>query len=195
MASEDCHAPLAALVSQVMWRGVRADRVVHDEYFAALMLALVPAGLVTLYWASFDQPAVGGQLVSLALIAVGSMLRRRTEVGRTSKQVRVAWVLAPAPTMPGLTLRLVDERPISAFSEVLVDVAESTRHGSVHPVALGYADPMRRHGAFVERLRVARFGDRNAAMRAATRLAEDMGLPAREVGANDEPPAVAPLGM
>jgi hypothetical protein len=181
------------LASQAMWRGVRADRVVHDEYFAAMIMALVPVGLVVLCVASFVDPAVGGQLVSLGMIVVGSSLRRRTEVARTSKQVRVSWVLAPVPTMPGLTLRMVDERPISAFSEVLVDTGESTGNGRVHPVALSYADPMRRHGAYVERLRVARFGDRNAALRAARRLAEDMGLPARDVAAKDERPAVAPL--
>jgi hypothetical protein len=162
-----------------MWRVVQADRVVHDEYFPLLFVfaALVVAVLIAAW---FAVPDPRGGVWLFALFVVGAALRRRTELVHASGEVRVRWVLAPTPSRPGLTLRTLLASPRTALSQVVVDLSNRTQHGRQHPVVLLSADPARRHETDVERITVASFGDRAAAVAAANRLAEDLGLPARD---------------
>ncbi|MCY1059584.1 hypothetical protein [Nannocystis sp. SCPEA4] len=166
-----------------MWRVVQADRVVHDEYFPLLLVfpALFVAVVIAAWFAAPDAQNVGWLLaLFFALFVVGTVLRRRTELVHASGEVRVRWVIAPTPSSPGLTLRTLLASPRAALSQVVVDLSTGTQENRVHPVVLLYADPARRHETDVERIPVASFRDRAAAVAAANRLAEDLGLPARD---------------
>ncbi|MBZ5710657.1 hypothetical protein [Nannocystis pusilla] len=178
-----------------MWRAVRGDRIVYDEFWPGLWLvALVCWPIVGVACIDPYRIDLLQFVVSVAGAVAGVALRRRCELDRASRSVRVAWVLAATPGLPAITLRGIVDRSASVVAEVIVDLPIVSRYGTRYPIELLYSQPLRRPGGDVDRTRVAAFGSFAKALELARSLAADLGVTARDVRSETDAPAIT-LGM
>ena len=172
-----------------MWRGTRADWIVHDQVLPghAALWAFVLLGIFV--GMSGDAP----WLTPVGLLAL--LLRRRVGLHRPSGRVRLAWVLAPTPHTPGIPLRTLTEIAVSGLSEVRVGPPLPGQRLDLltyFPIELAFRAPAYRGGEFRESVIVAACIGHERTLAAAGRLAADLGLTVRDVEAS--PPSVQ-LGM